>query len=60
MPIDTKKLRSPCVECRTTKVPECRQKCKKLHEFVIYLDHSHIVSFGVADPTAEGYSLLPS
>ena len=55
--IDTKKIQSPCKECKTKRIPSCRESCGELAEFILYLDHANIISYGIADMSNDGYSV---
>jgi len=54
--INTKLLQSPCVPCKHINKVRCRAKCHRLNEFVIYMDHTDSITFGVAD-TTDSYKL---
>ncbi len=52
-------IQSPCKVCEESDVPACRQDCYRLNEFLLWLDHNSVLTFGVCDPTDEsGYNVL--
>lgn len=57
--LQIKEIKSPCKGCEESDIPACRQDCYKLNEFLLWLDHNSVLTFGVCDTTDEsGYNLL--
>lgn len=52
-------IQSPCKECEESIIPSCRMDCPKLNEFLLWLDHNSVLTFGVCDTTdGSGYGLF--
>lgn len=51
-------IKSPCKNCDTENAPDCRAKCKKLSDFVQFLDANPTLSYGISDTNDSiGYKL---